>query len=331
MISLTREKFKYTVTLYFTDIKGVNMSKTYARIAAAVTLALSSSVALAAVGAHQEFQKGFYVGVNTGASFVTGQTYNKLGDRHRVKDHHDDQARGDHGNFEGENLIFRDEASARGFNGGLTLGWNFYCDCEYIYSVELSGNLYSNRAYQNIWLEDRNFQGPRQEDEHRFERNINIEESWDMSYSGELVFKPGFFICDATQIYAILGGSVAQVKDRVTLLSDNDRRHHRDGEENHKKKRGDSNSHEDSETVYGFVLGAGVQKQLCNRLSFYSSYEYTYYGRTALDSSRADNNRHHDWDVRGDDDEDCVRRNLLSDRKLRLDTNIFKVGLLYTF
>jgi len=309
------------------------MSKTYARIAAAVTLALSSSVALAAVGAHQEFQKGFYVGVNTGASFVTGQTYNKLGDRHRVRDNHDNHGepatRG--GNFEGENLIFRDEASARGFNGGLTLGWNFYCDCEYIYSVELSGNLYSNRAYQNIWAEDRNFHGPRQEDEHISERNINIEESWDMTYSGELVFKPGFFISDATQIYAILGGSVAQVKDRVTLLSDFDRRHHRDGDENHKKKRDhNSNSHEDSETVYGFVLGAGVQKQLCNRLSFYSSYEYTYYGRTSLDSSRVDNIRNHDWDVRGDD-EDCVRRNLLSDRKLRLDTNIFKVGLLYTF
>lgn len=46
-----------------------------ARMAITVALALSSSLALAD---GFQFQKGFYIGANTGASFVTGQTYSEL-------------------------------------------------------------------------------------------------------------------------------------------------------------------------------------------------------------------------------------------------------------
>ncbi len=292
------------------------MSIHHARIAASVALALSSCGVLAG-NFTQEYQKGFYVGVNTGASFVTGQTYAKVSNRR-----HDD-------NDVDHTLTFRDEASARGYNGGLTLGWSFYCDREYIYSVELSGNLYSNRAYQNIWGEFNRDRRDRQEGGRRDrEEAFNFEQSWDMTYSGELVFKPGYFVSDSTQLFAILGGSIAQVKSKVKDLSDEGRRHHDNDVRQEGRRHHNSNELSNSDTLYGFVLGAGISKQLCNRLSVFTSYEYTYYGHNDFD----DNNHHHHGHegVRQEHGHDNNLRDL-SDRKLRIDTNVFKVGLAYTF
>lgn len=212
------------------------------RMAAAVALAFSSSLALAD---GFQFQKGFYIGANTGASFVTGQTYSEL----KFIDAFP-------GLLAGTKTTFRDEASARGYSGGAFLGWNFYVDSEYLYGLEISGNAYSNRAHQSIWsIGAFNNGSP--------SAVLNFDESWDMKYSADLTFHPGVFLSESTALYGILGASIAEISTRFK----ESRRHH---------------NHEESDTLYGFVLGAGIQKQLCNRLSMFVSYQYTYYGDHSL-------------------------------------------------
>jgi opacity protein-like surface antigen len=250
-----------------------------ARIAAAAALALSSSVAMAD---GFQFQKGFYLGANTGAAFVTGQTYAHI--------LHSETFSGPVGTDIQASI--REEASARGYTGGITLGWDFYNDREFIYGLALSGTAYSNRAYQTSNSVD------------QYYGLINLEESWDLQYSADLTFKPGWFISDSTELYAILGGSVAQVTvdlKNVTPL-DTFRR---------------PLTFANKATLYGFVVGAGVQKQLSNRLSAFAAYQYTYYGRAKLDPAFVSGTS--EWPL------------FASGRELRLDANVLKVGLVYTF
>ncbi len=261
-----------------------------ARMAITVALALSSSMALADVF---QFQKGFYIGANTGASFVTGQTYDEL----RLSNTFP-------GPFAGSKTVFRDEASARGYNGGAFLGWNFYVDREYIYGLEISGNAYTNRAHQTFWSEG-NQTTPTPV------HILNFEESWDMKYSADITFHPGVFVSDSTALYGILGGSIAEIKTNFKSVS------HAPGVRDR--------SNDESETLYGFVLGAGVQKQLCNRLSMVASYQYTYYGDHSL--------RNHHIPLPAPTLRQAGESNFngVNHRTLTVDTNVFKLGLLYTF
>lgn len=262
---------------------------------AAVALALTSSVTLAD-GFHQEFQKGFYVGLSTGASFVNGQTSFRV-----VKDDID-------GPLEDTTAFYRDEASARGYNGGVTIGWDFYCDREYIYGVALSGNVYSNRAHQNWWSAGE-YNGTVAPGGLPGVQLQNFEQSWDMRYSADLTFQPGWFVSDSTKLYAIIGGSVARVNAEIKNVSRNESE--------------DFTTLEDKETVYGFVIGAGIQKQLCNRLSAFASYQYTYYDKIDLRDALEDPD---ELPAGGGQDPTFIDHS-----KLRIDTNVFKVGLLYTF
>ncbi|MBX9587459.1 MAG: outer membrane beta-barrel protein [Gammaproteobacteria bacterium] len=258
-----------------------------ARMAITVALALSSSLALAD---GFQFQKGFYIGANTGASFVTGQTYDEL----RLDNLYPSF-------LAGTKTIFRDEASARGYSGGAFLGWNFYADREYIYGFEISGNAYSNRAHHTTWSIGQYNGGV------VLANVLNFDQSWDMRYSADLTFHPGVFISESTALYGILGASIAEISTNF-------------------KESGRHQNNEESNTLYGFVLGAGIQKQLCDRFSMFVSYQYTYYGDPSLRD-------HHIpipvvpalRQVREDD------FNGVHHRTLTLDTNVFKLGLLYTF
>ncbi len=267
------------------------------RIAVAAALALSSSVALAD---GFQFQKGFYIGANTGASFVTGQTYDEL----RLNTSFP-------GFLAGTKTTYRDEGSARGYSGGAFLGWNFYVDREYIYGLEISGNAYSNRAHHTIW----NI-GP-YNNSVLLANVLNFDESWDMRYSADLTFHPGVFVSDSTALYGILGASIAEISTNFkrvsqTGLAQEDR----------------SRNNSESDTLYGFVLGAGIQKQLCNRLSLFASYQYTYYGDHSL------RDHHIPVPVVAPPVHRQVREdnfNGVHHRTLTLDTNVFKIGFLYTF
>lgn len=260
------------------------------RMAAAVALAFSSSIALAD---GFQFQKGFYIGANTGASFVTGQPYDEL----RLIDSYP-------GFLADTKTIFRDEGSARGYSGGAFLGWNFYVDREYIYGLEISGNAYSNRAHQSIWSIGAYNQSVILADV------LNFDESWDMKYSADLTFHPGVLLSESTSLYGIFGASIAEIS---TTFKES-RRHH---------------SHDESDTLYGFVLGAGIQKQLCNRLSMFVSYQYTYYGDHSL--------RDHTINIPLVNATPTLRQvrednfNGVHHRTLNIDTNVFKIGMLYTF
>lgn len=267
------------------------MSMNFTRMAAVAAIALSSSATFA-------YHNGFYIGLNTGAAFVTGQTNDTLS--------YGDGFGGTVLGFVPNDVNFRDEASARGFIGGATIGWSFYCDNEYIYSLELNGTGYTNRAYQTFWtLGYANTEA--QIDA------LNYEESWDLTYSADLVFKPGYFVSDTTQLFGIVGASVAQLNTRIKNLSlntvfDNDV------------------SDEDNKVIWGFVLGAGIQKQLSNCLSFYTSYQYTYYGKQDLGNATSGLLSEIPQARQTQDD---LTTNL--DRSIRVDSNVFKVGFTYTF
>lgn len=258
------------------------MSMNQAKIATSVLFALSSSTALA-----QDFHNGFYIGLNSGASFVTGQTNSEL--------------------ITGVNFInpvssttrYRDEDSARGYNGGISLGWNFYADREYVYGIELSGNASSNTANQTFW----NFTP-----DAGLPDLINFQESWKIRYTVDLTFKPGVLISDSAELYGILGVSTAELKTKLKNLVP--------------VLAGSSPlTFNDSKDVYGFVLGAGAHKQLCNHFGLFTSYQYTYYGSKHLSDGVEGNPSN------GNDN----FQNFIKHRKLRVDTNVFKIGLVYTF
>jgi opacity protein-like surface antigen len=272
------------------------MSMNQARTATAVAIMLSSGVTLA-----DGFQKGFYIGANTGASFVTGQTNSELTRGSDFLGFLENSI--GNGLPEGfaNPIVYRDEASARGYNGGLLVGWNFYCDREYIYGVELSGNLYSNRGYQTWWT-------------YGVASILNFQESWDLSYSAELTFKPGWLISNTTELYAIIGVSVAQVNTELKNLNSDT------------VNESDPVTVENEKTIYGFVLGAGIQKQLCNRLSVFTSYQYTYYSKASLSDGVEGS-----FSTARNDENTFDPATHITDRKLRIDSNVFKVGLIYTF
>lgn len=258
------------------------MSLNQATVATSVLFALSSGTAIA-----QNFHKGFYIGINSGASFVTGQTDDKF--------------------ITGVNFInpermttrYREEDSQRGYNGGVLIGWNFYVDREYVYGIELSANEYSNTAHQTFW----NFTPDANVND-----LINFQESWKLRYVFDLTFKPGVLISDFSELYGIIGVSTSKSKTELKNLVP--------------QLAGSSPlTFHDSKDVYGFVLGVGAQAQLCNHLGVFTSYKYTYYGDKHLSDGVEGNP--------GDGNEDF--QTFIKHRKLNVDTNVFNIGLVYTF
>lgn len=136
-----------------------------------------------------------------------------------------------------------------------------------------------------------------------------------MKYSADLTFHPGVFLSESTALYGILGASIAEISTNFKRVSQGGLLPQERSRQNH-----------ETDTLYGFVLGAGIQKQLCNRFSMFVSYQYTYYGDHSL--------RDHQVSVPVIP---ALRQvspanfNGVDHRTLNIDTNVFKIGLLYTF
>ncbi len=265
-------------------LNGVNVPMHLDKIATALLFTFCTGTALA-----QNFHKGLYIGANSGATFVTGQiqdTYitgiNFINDERLT-------------------TFYHNEASERGYNAGILVGWNFYVDPQFVLGVELNGNAFSNNAYQTFWnstedLDDNDL--------------VNWQESWKIRYTADLLFKPGVLISESTELYGIIGLSYAelktQLKNRLPAFAGSSRL-----------------TFNDSNNIVGIVLGAGLTKQLCNQLGFFTSYQFTYFGTGETDLANG---------VQGNSfgqNEDF--RTFVRDRKLKVDASVFKVGLVYTF
>lgn len=224
--------------------------------------------------AHAQLGQGFYVGLNTGSSFVTNQAEN-------------------HFSFNGDgsgSFLYHDESSQRGFNLGAAIGWNFYCDCHYVMGLEFSADWYFNEA------------------DYTTEFPINVHENWKDKYALNLTFRPGVLINESTLLYAQLGVAWTCFES-----------------ETHFNNAADfgggvsfAGNFEQDENLWGWVLGAGIQKQVCDNFSMFAQYTYTYYNDDeCLDDLR----------FTGPEGQSARWHN----REFNLDTNTFKVGLIFTF
>lgn len=220
------------------------MTLRFARKATIALLALSST---AAVASH--VHKGFYVGANTGTSYVDGEHFTKLIDT-QTETQPDFTP-----------VIYRDDAGARGFSSSLFAGWNFYCDRGLLVGIDLSADIFSNQGRFTEYL---------QTPIHK----INYQESFNLNYAINTTLQPGWLINDCTVLYGILGYSYARmdvVAKNLYIPSA--------GTSALESKHGD--------TIHGFVLGAGIRRQFAKYVSVFASYQYTHYGRTCLSNIRS--------------------------------------------
>lgn len=228
---------------------------------------------------HRQTHNKYYVGVNTGASFVTNQSF----------DHYDSDTPYWHD--------LREESSARGYNGGVMFGYNFYCDCNMMLGAELSFNMYSNRGRYTD-----NFYNPDNS------KHSNFEFSHDMEYSWHLTLRPSFIITPCTLFYMNLGVGYAKVNFKA---------------ENKIYANADPypNRFSSDETKYGFTLGAGLQKRITNCISVFAEYQYTYYGDFCPDKVKQGGTMVPVEQPEG----------TFTNRGAVIDTNVFKIGMMYTF
>ncbi len=291
----------------------------------AAGLFLTASTALAS----SPLQTGFYVGGNSGASFVTNQA---SGDLHVSRE-----------NREVNEIVvvdqihdrYSEESSIRGYNGGVFVGWNFYCDESWFHGVELSGDFFSNRGRFNFGAPYGVTHRQGSEPDAVIDvRQVNFQDVYDLEFALNLAFKPGAKINDSTVLFGILGASWARFDSEVHQVRgrrDNDRRegsfavaHQDEDRDEHHHHHHDNDNEQD---LWGFVLGAGVQTQVTHYMSAFASYQYTYYGNKELDNVR-DHRREHRGEDEGRRDQPFVD---VHHRNSTIDTNIFKVGVVFNF
>lgn len=297
-------------------------------------LLLAAGLALAASTASADpLQTGFYVGANSGASFVTNQVTGTVS-IFNLEEYDSVRAR------------YNEENSIRGYNGGIFAGWNFYCDERWFHGVELSWDFFSNRGTSAHDLEYVNVATygelvaamPVQHVELDDDVDVkvaNFEEIYDLEWALNLVFKPGVKVSDNTVFYGIVGASWASFDSQSSRISN--RRHHRNVSSiavshNEEEHHDHDKDHDSDDDLWGFVLGAGLSTQVTHYLSFFGSYQYTYYGKTDLDSfkEKISDHRggHNNLVVQHHDAPAFVR---VKDRQVKVDTNVFKVGLAFNF
>lgn len=187
--------------------------------------------------------------------------------------------------------VYRNEASARGYHGALFAGYTFYCDCRFTMGLDLSVNAYSNRGRFT---------------QHLFTEfsQTHFQESFDLNYAINLTVHPGWKINDCTVFYGVFGYSHAKLEvETKNLLPDNPTDY--------------PLQFEDTETLHGFVVGIELDRQLTCQFSVFAGYEYTYYGNASINDAteglNSETPRH------------------LTDRSLTLDSNVFRMGVAYTF
>lgn len=245
--------------------------------------------------AHTKPYHTFYFGANTGASFVTNQSFDW---------YHTEPQDGP-----GYHFINREESSARGYNGGLMVGYNFYCDCNMMLGIEASANLYTNRGhYSTVFYNPHN------------ETTGNWEFSHDMNYSFHLTAHPSFLINNCTILYFNAGLGYAKVNFRANNLAYG---HSQDMEWEDDHVNGHHHtSWSDDENAYGFTLGAGIQKRITACVGVFAEYQYTHYGKVCLDDAPKAHSH--------GSAPSLPPLGVFSERDATIDTNVFKVGLVFT-
>lgn len=298
----------------------MTISRKQLLIAAGLFLTASTAFASAPL------QTGFYVGGNSGASFITNQATGHIGLR---IDTERDESRnvGDD-----VHALYKEESSIRGYNGGAFVGWNFYCNEDWFHGVELSGDFFSNRgqyafdlAYvrevSNVDIDV---------------RAANFKDVYDLEFALNLAFKPGAKINDSTVLFGIIGASWARFDSEIERIRHRDSNYvrpslfpgalavaHQD-EDGDNRGRHHHNDNDHEEDLWGFVLGAGVSTQITHYLSAFASYQYTYYGTVDLDNERSRQRS-------GDSDDNSRVHVRVSDRHSIVDNSTAKVGIAFNF
>lgn len=242
-----------------------------------IVLGLALCAATSAYADHASFNQAhnrLYFGVNTGASMVNSQSLNHY------------SANDDY------TVNFREESSARGYNGGLVLGYNFFCDCHMMLGIELSGNLYTNRGHQTVDFYNSG-------DGYY----SNFEFGHDMEYSFHITARPSFIINPCTLFYFNVGAGYAKINfDAQNLIPEN---------------AGVFTRHQsDNISRWGLTLGAGLHKRITNYVGVFGEYQYTYYGECDLGRL-----------YQGSSLIDPV--GAFTERSATIDANVFKFGLLF--
>lgn len=242
-----------------------------------IAIGLALSVSATAFADHANYSQGhnrLYFGLNTGVSVVNNQSYNHY------------SANNDY------TVFFRDESSARGYNGGLIVGYNFFCDCHMMMGVELGGNLYSNRGHETVNFYNRN-------DGYY----SNFEFGHDMEYSFHITARPSFIINRCTLFYFNVGAGFAKINfDAQNLIPENAGvfvRHH-----------------SDNISRWGLTLGAGIHKRITNYVGVFGEYQYTYYGECDLGRLYQGNSL-------------IAPIGSFANRSAIIDANVFKFGLIF--
>lgn len=248
-----------------------------AKKALILTLSFACSTsAMAHYPAHSARPYQFYAGVNSGASFYTNQSTDTFL------------------SVSGFTLSDRETSDARGYNGGIVLGYNFYCHCNMVLGAEFSANMYTNRGAQTLhFYEVSSF------------TSRNFEISHDMQYSWHLTLRPSFCINPCNSIYMNAGIGFA----RLNFRTDN-------------KDTASASPYpirqEDNENVYGLTLGVGFNHRLTTCTSFFTEYQYTHYGDATLKEFKLGGTL-------------ATPDGRLTNRSATIDTNVFKIGFSYNF
>lgn len=195
----------------------------------------------------------------------------------------------------------RHDLSAWGYGGGAFMGYNIYCHQHLLLGLEASANIYSNRGYHTF-----NLYNP---DEMRYSR---FEYSFDMDYSLHLTLRPAYRIDPNDLLYFQCGLAYAEVNVRVCNLV----------EENVETE--DIINHS-RESTWGPTLGAGLQHRITPSLSFFAAYEYTRYRQVCFKNLPQGQPL-----IPPTGTAPAPRHGVLADRNGYVDTNIAKIGIIFT-
>lgn len=254
-------------------------------LALCLTFCTGSVFAYGAKGLRHTF---YYVGLNSGASIAHFQGTDNYSDT-------EDQPQLPPPPPPPYTAHHKNEVSARGYNGGLFFGYNFYCCGDLVLGLELSGDLYSNRGYYtiNYWNPNNNAYS-------------GFEFSFDVDFSLHTTLRPQFFINDDNLVFAQIGLAYADINVRAAnLIASN--------------VGNNINPVNSREATWGLTLGVGIQHRASCHISTFASYEYTRYRNICLkDVVQAS---------QGDD----VVFGAFTNRDAFVDTNLFKMGMIFTF
>lgn len=198
-------------------------------------------------------------------------------------------------------ITMREDSSQRGFNGGIFSGYNFYNDGTMMVGAELSFDWNSNNGY---YADDYIV--------------TNNESTYSMRYDFNLTIQPGVCITPCAWMFMKLGVAYGCFCD--------------DYENLHSGLVSGAKVVNTDEGLFGWTLGAGLQRAVTDNFSLFTSYQYTYYG--TCDMNVAKNGTRINVmtaPAAGNilEQEGAISAKIKRDAKL--DQSVFKIGAIYTF